>query len=75
MLGDDFAQSCVELLAVFVQHHGIGIPVQLLKAQTTVVLSLDLLDGILQEIPDVVDVFLVHGHLIDKACMRKGKRT
>lgn len=63
MLCDDFSQSRVELLAVFVQHHGVGVPVQLLEAQAAVVLPLDLLNGVLEEVPDVVDVLLIHGHL------------
>lgn len=63
MLGDDLPQARVELLAVLVQHHGVGVPVELLKAQAAVVLPLDLLDGVLQQVPDVVDVLLVHCHL------------
>lgn len=47
VLGDDFPQARVELLPVLVEHHGVGIPVQLLKAQPAVVLPLDLLDGVL----------------------------
>ena len=60
---DDLPQACVELLPVLVEHHGVGIPVQLLKAQPTVVLPLNLLDGILQKVPDVVDVLFIHCHL------------
>lgn len=63
VLGDDLTQACVELLAVFVQHHGVGVPVELLEAQPAVVLPLDLLDGILQKVPDVVDILLIHCHL------------
>ena len=47
VLCDDLPQARVELLPVLVEHHGVGIPVELLKAQPTVVLPLDLLDGIL----------------------------
>lgn len=75
VLSDDFSQSCVQLLAVFVQHHGVGVPVQLLEAQATVVLPLDLLNGVLEEVPDVVDVLFVHGHLREKVSRRKTKRT
>lgn len=32
MLGDDLPQACVELLPMLVEHHGVGVPVQLLKA-------------------------------------------
>lgn len=46
VLSDNLSQACVELLPVLVEHHGVGIPVQLLKAQSTVVLPLNLLDGI-----------------------------
>ena len=63
MLGDDLAQARVELLAVLVEHHGVGVPVQLLEAQATVVLPLDLLDGVLQQVPNVVDILLIHRHL------------
>ena len=72
MLCDDLAQARVELLAVLVEHHGVGVPVQLLEAQATVVLPLDLLDGVLQQVPDVVDVLLVHRHL--KGGRGKGER-
>lgn len=47
MLCDNLPQACVELLSVLVEHHRVCVPVQLLKAQPTVVLPLDLLDGIL----------------------------
>lgn len=32
VLSDDLPQTCVELLPMFVEDHGVGIPVQLLKA-------------------------------------------
>ena len=63
MLRHHFPQTRVELLPVLVEYHGVGVPVQLLEAQPTVVLPLDLLDGVLQKVPDVVDILLVHGHL------------
>lgn len=63
MFGNHFPQSRVELLSMFVQYHSVGVPVELLEAKPTVVLPLDLLDGILQEIPDVVDILFIHGHL------------
>lgn len=63
MLRDDFSETRVELLAMLVEHHGVGVPVQLLKAQAAVVLPLDLLDGILQKVPDVVHIFFIHRHL------------
>lgn len=44
---DDLPQARVELLPMFVEHHSIGVPVQLLKAESAVVLPLYLLDGIL----------------------------
>ena len=43
MIGHHLLQSTVEPLAVFVQDHRVGIPVQLLKRQTRVVLPLDFL--------------------------------
>ncbi len=63
MFCDHLPQACVELLSVLVQDHGVGVPVELLEAQPTVVFPLNLLDGIFQEVPDVVDILLIHGHL------------
>lgn len=63
MLSDDLPQPRVELLSVLVEDHGVGVPVEFLEAQTAVVLPLDLLDGVLQKVPDVVDVLLIHCHL------------
>ena len=37
-------------------------PVEFLEAEPGVVLPLDLLDGLLEEVPDVLHVLLVHGH-------------
>ena len=74
MLCDDLAQARVELLAVLVEHHGVGVPVQLLEAQATVVLPLDLLDGVLQEVPDVVDVLLIHRHLTGGRGRERGRK-
>lgn len=63
MLSDDLPQPRVELLSMLVEDHGVGVPVELLEAQAAVVLPLDLLDGVLQKVPDVVDVLLIHCHL------------
>lgn len=63
VFGDDLPQARVQLLSVFVEHHRVGVPVQFLEAQAAVVLPLNLLDGILQKVPDVVDVLLIHRHL------------
>lgn len=63
MFGHDLPQARVELLSMFVEHHCVRVPVELLKAQATVVLPLNLLDGILQKVPDIVDIFLIHSHL------------
>ena len=63
MISDHLAQAGVQLLAVLMQHHGISIAIQLFKAQSTVVLLLDFLDGIFQQGPDVVHILLIHGHL------------
>lgn len=63
VLGDNLPQTRVELLPVLVEDHGVGIPVQLLKTEAAVVLPLDLLDGILEEVPDVVHILLIHRHL------------
>lgn len=63
MLGDDLPQTRVELLPTLAEHHGVGVPVQLFKAQVAVVLSLDHLEGILQKLPDVVCVPLFQHNL------------
>jgi len=55
-------ESSVEPLAVLVQNHGVRVAVQLLEAEAGVVLPLDLLDGVLQQLPDVLHKLLVHGH-------------
>jgi len=60
MLGDYFFEACVELFAVFVKHHCVGVSVEFFKAEAAVVLFLDLLDGVFEHLPDDVDVFLVH---------------
>ena len=64
MFSDDFPQACVELLSMFMEDHGVGVPVQLLKAQPTVVFPLYLLDGVLKKVPDVVHILLIHRHLV-----------
>ena len=43
VVGHHLLQAAVQALAVFVQHHGVGVPVQLLEAQPRVVLPLNLL--------------------------------
>ena len=43
MVCDDLLEPAIEALAVLVEHHGVGIPVQLLETQPRVVLPLDLL--------------------------------
>lgn len=63
MLSDHFSQSSVEFLTMFMQYHRICVPVQLLKAEATVVLPLYLLDCIFQKIPNAVHIFLIHSHL------------
>lgn len=66
MLGNNFPEPIVQPLSMFMQNHGVSITVQFLKAQTGVVLLLDLLNGILQQVPYVVHISLVHSHLDEK---------
>lgn len=63
VLSDNLPQASVESLPVLVQNHSVGIPVELLKAEATVVFPLNFLDGTLQKVPDVIDIFLIHCHL------------
>ncbi len=44
MVGDHLFQAGVESLAVLVQNHRVRIAIQLLKAETRVILPLDLLE-------------------------------
>ena len=61
MLVDDLLEAGVQLLAELVQHHGVGVAVELLEAQAAVVLLLDLLNGALQHLPYVL-------HILDVDC-------
>lgn len=63
MFSDHLPQAGVQLLSVLVQYHGVSVSVQLLKTEPTVVLPLNLLNGVLQKVPDVVDILLIHRHL------------
>lgn len=60
MVAHHSRQAVVQLVAVFMEHHCVRIPVQLLKAESAVVLLLDLLNCALQQSPHVGDVLLVH---------------
>ena len=57
-----FLESGVQPLSVLVQDHRVGVSIELLKAEPGIVLPLDLLDGVFQKLPDVLDELLVHGH-------------
>lgn len=63
VFGNNFTQAGVQLLSMFMKHHCVGVPIKFLKTQAAVVLPLNFLDGILQKVPYVVDVLLVHRHL------------
>lgn len=63
MFSDNLPQASVQLLSMFVEHHCVGISVQFLKAEAAVILPLNLLDGILQKVPDIVYILLIHRHL------------
>merc|ERR1719347_348877 len=62
VIRDHLPKPAVQPLPVLVQHHGVSVSVQLLEGETTVVLALNLLDGIFQQIPNVLHIFLVHCH-------------
>jgi len=60
MVRHDPPQALVQFGAMLVQHHGVGIPVQLLETQSAVILPLNLLDGALQHVPDFAHILFVH---------------
>lgn len=62
---------------MFMQHHCVRIPVELLKTETTIVLALDLLDCVFQKIPNAVHIFLIHSHLEKETryCLESRKIT
>jgi hypothetical protein len=45
MVSDHLSQSGIESLPVLVENHSVGVAVQLLKAESRVVLALDLLES------------------------------
>jgi hypothetical protein len=65
MLSYDLPKTVVQLLAVFMQNHGVRITVKFLEGQARVVLLLYFLDGAFEQRPYVLDVAFVHGHLED----------
>ena len=44
VVGDDLLQAAVQPLPVFVQDHGVGVPVKLLKRQPRIVFPLNFLN-------------------------------
>ena len=58
--GDGVDQAVVQLVAELVQHHVVRVAVKLLEAQATGVLLVDLVDGIVQGLPRLVGIVLVH---------------
>lgn len=63
VLGDDLPQTRVEFLSMFADHHGVGTPVKLFKAQQAVVLILNGLEGIFKYLPDAVCIPLIKCNL------------
>lgn len=59
VLGDDLPQTSVEFLSMFTDHHGVGTPVKLFKAQQAIVLILNGLEGILKDLPDALCIPLI----------------
>ena len=62
MGGHNLSEAGVQPLAVLVEDHGVGVAVELLEAEARVVFPLNFLNGVLQEVPDVLHVLFVHGH-------------
>lgn len=63
VLCDDIPQTRVEFLSMFADHHGVGTPVKLFKAQQAIVLILNGLEGILKDLPDAVCIPLIKSNL------------
>ena len=57
---DRVRQALVELVPELVQHHVVRVAVELLEAQPTGVLLVDLVDRVVQRLPGLVGVLLVH---------------
>ena len=55
MSSDLLPQTNVQLLSVFVQDHGVGLPVQFFEAKLGIVFPVDLSDRIPELLPDVLD--------------------
>ena len=62
VISDCFLEPGVEPLAMFVQHHGVRIAIELLETEARVVFLLDLDDGVSQQLPDIVHQLVVHVH-------------
>ena len=60
--GYNLLEPRVQPLAVFVKDHRVRIPVEFFKAEPRIILSLNLLDGVLEKLPNVLDELLVHRH-------------
>lgn len=56
-------QSRVQLLPALVQYHSVGIAVEFLETQATIILVLDFDNGHLQAMPDLHQEILVHDGL------------
>lgn len=63
MFSDYLPQASVQLLSVLMKYHCVCISVKFLKTEPAVVFPLNLLNGILQKVPDVVNILLIHCHL------------
>lgn len=63
VVGDDIPQTRVEFLPMFADHHGVGTPVKLFKAQQAIVLILNGLEGVFEGLPDAVCIPLIKSNL------------
>ena len=71
MLGHNFTCASVKLLAVFVQHHCVGIPIEFFKTQATIVFLLDFVYRRFQRwIPQLIDITIVDGRLKEETTTR-----
>lgn len=74
MLGNNFTCASVQLLAVFVQHHGVGISIEFFKTEATIVFLLNLVYRRFQRwIPQLIDITIVDGRLKAKRRFEREK--
>ena len=55
-------ESGVKPFSVLVENHCVGISVEFFETQARIILSLNFLDCVFEQLPDVLHVLLVHRH-------------